>query len=378
MTLKPVIGFYMVSSDTRFPDLHAQYPDSFPVTASSQQRQIQRLSFLGRCGLKNRALVPLGPDASFRRYFRLAGSGPALLLMDAPPEFEDVDTFGRVARHLARLGLRVPQILHMDKDLGFIVLDDFGDRTFTRLIDSGCDEAALYAQAIDVLITVHDHPDAIDIDLPDYDRKRLIDEALLLPDWYAPLIRDRTTDADMRHSYYAVWRQILDRLPEPATSLVLRDFHVDNLMRPGSGDETSDCGLLDFQDAVIGPVAYDVVSLLEDARRDVTSGLKEQMRRRYLEARPLLEIENFDLWYKVLGAQRHCKVAGIFLRLLLRDGKPHYLRHIPRVVALLEDGLNDPTMQPLRQWLNDWLPERLNPFPEISVERARSLIDIPE
>jgi hypothetical protein len=149
-------------------------------------------------------------------------------------------------------------------------------------------------------------------------------------------------------------------------------------MRPGLGDETSDCGLLDFQDAVIGPVAYDVVSLLEDARRDVTSELKEQMRRRYLEARPLLEIENFDLWYKVLGAQRHCKVAGIFLRLLLRDGKPHYLRHIPRVVALLEDGLNHPTMQPLRQWLNDWLPERLNPFPEFSVERARSLIEIPE
>jgi len=348
------------------------------MTTSSQQRQLQRLSFLGRCGLADRALVPLSPDASFRRYFRLAGSGPALLLMDAPPEFEDVATFGRIARHLARLGLTAPQILHMDKDLGFIVLDDFGDWTFTRLIDSGCEETTLYAQAIDVLTTVHDHPDAIDIDLPDYDRKRLIDEALLLPDWYAPVVRDRTTDTDMRHSYHAVWRQILDQLPEPATSLVLRDFHVDNLMRPGSGDETSDCGLLDFQDAVIGPVAYDVVSLLEDARRNVTSELKEQMRRRYLEARPLLEIENFDLWYKVLGAQRHCKVAGIFLRLLLRDGKPHYLRHIPRVVALLEDGLNHPTMQPLRQWLNDWLPERLNPFPEVCVERARSLIEIPE
>ncbi len=348
------------------------------MTASRLQRSTQRDSFLDRCNLSHCDPIPLGADASFRRYYRLAGQGPALLLMDAPPEYEDVDAFGRVARHLLRLGFRPPQIHYLDRELGFIVLEDFGDQTFTRLIDSGCDEAMLYTRAIDLLIGIHEHPDAINIELPGYDRTRLIDEALLLPDWFAPVTRDCVTSTDMRASYCVAWREILDNLPQPTTSLVLRDFHVDNLMQPGPDSQDSDCGLLDFQDAVIGPVAYDVVSLLEDARRDVKAALREQMRRRYLEARPLLEIENFDLWYRVLGTQRHCKVAGIFVRLFIRDGKPAYLRHLPRVMALLEQGLDAQVMRPLRQWLDDWLPERLTPFPDVNLDRARSLIDIPE
>ena len=346
------------------------------MNLSRLQRRTQCDSFLDRCKLSHRELTPLGTDASFRRYYRLAGPGPALLLMDAPPEFEDVDAFGHVARHLLRLGFRAPQIHHLDRDLGFIVLEDFGDQTFTRLIDSGYDEATLYAQAIDLLIGIHEHPHATEIELPDYDQKRLIDEALLLPDWFAPVARDCVTSTDLRTSYCAVWREILDSLPQPAASLVLRDFHVDNLMRPDLGNQYTDCGLLDFQDAVIGPVAYDVVSLLEDARRDVTTGLQEQMRRRYLEARPLLDIENFDLWYRALGTQRHCKVAGIFVRLFVRDGKPGYLRHIPRVMALLEHGLDAQVMRPLRQWLDEWLPERLNPFPNVNLGQARTLIEI--
>jgi len=147
-------------------------------------------------------------------------------------------------------------------------------------------------------------------------------------------------------------------------------------MRVHPGIGISGCGLLDFQDAVIGPMAYDLVSLLEDARRDINPNLVVSMIQRYHEAMPLLEVENFRRWYHVLGAQRHCKVAGIFLRLLLRDGKSDYLRHIPRVIHLLEQKFDVPELLPLRQWLDYWLPERNQSLPNFEAAAIRRLIGI--
>ena len=147
-------------------------------------------------------------------------------------------------------------------------------------------------------------------------------------------------------------------------------------MRVHPGIGISGCGLLDFQDAVIGPMAYDLVSLLEDARRDINPNLVVSMIQRYHEAMPLLEVENFRSWYHVLGAQRHCKVAGIFLRLLLRDGKSDYVRHIPRVIHLLEQKFDVPELLPWRQWLDYWLPERNQSLPNFEAAAIRRLIGI--
>ena len=342
----------------------------------NDERQAQRRTFLQQHGLDERSLVPLIQDASFRRYFRLSDPAKPILLMDAPPELEDVGQFAKIAHHLTAIGLKAPEIIDFNKEYGFLLLEDFGDDTFTRLIAADTDDISLYPLAVDVLIALHSHPNAGAIDLPLYDRNLFIQEALLLPDWYAPVIRNNATNAEMRHSYMSIWQEILEGLPEPAHSLVLRDFHVDNLMRVPPGTGISGCGLLDFQDAVIGPMAYDLVSLLEDARHDIDPVLVESMIRRYHEAMPLLEIENFRIWYRVLGAQRHCKVAGIFFRLLLRDDKPHYVIHIPRVMQLLEQNLSEPELLPLRQWLDHWLPERNQPLPDFETAAIRQLIGV--
>jgi len=366
----------MVSAWHLLTDINPYDGQATTTMTLNDERQAQYRTFLHQRGLDPRSLSPLIQDASFRRYFRLSNTDRPILLMDAPLELEDVGQFAKIARHLTAVGLKAPEIIDFDQEYGLLLLEDFGDDTFTRLIAAGTDDTSLYPLAVDVLIALHSHPDAAAIDLPLYDRNLLIQEALLLTDWYAPVIRNNTTSAEMRHSYISIWQEILDSLPEPAHSLVLRDFHVDNLMRVPPGIGTSGCGLLDFQDAVIGPMAYDLVSLLEDARRDINPNLVVSMIQRYHEAMPLLEIENFRSWYHVLGAQRHCKVAGIFLRLLLRDGKSHYVRHIPRVMHLLEQKFNRPELLPLRQWLDFWLPERNQPLPDFKAGAIRQLIGI--
>ena len=366
----------MVSAWHLLTDINHYDGQATTTMTLNDERQAQCRTFLHQRGLDPRSLSPLIQDASFRRYFRLSNTDRPILLMDAPLELEDVGQFVKIARHLTAVGLKAPEIIDFDQEYGFLLLEDFGDDTFTRLIAAGADDTSLYPLAVDVLIALHSHPDAASIDLPLYNRNLLIQEALLLTDWYAPVIRNNTTSTEMRHSYISIWQEILDSLPEPAHSLVLRDFHVDNLMWVPPGIGTSGCGLLDFQDAVIGPMAYDLVSLLEDARRDINPNLVESMIQRYHEAMPLLEIENFRSWYHVLGAQRHCKVAGIFIRLLLRDGKSHYIRHIPRVMHLLEQKFNMPELLPLRQWLDSWLPERNQPLPDFKAGAIRQLIGI--
>ena len=337
------------------------------LLTDSPTRDALRRTFLSQVGLADVDLQPLCPDASFRRYFRLATSDGQWLLMDAPPDYENVDAFVRIAKHLATLGLRSPQIGQVDNVNGFALVEDFGNDTFTVLLDAGEDERTLYCYAIDVLTTLHQQPRATDLVLPAYDLSAFMDEALLMVDWYIPLVTStRVTQTD-RQRYQQIWNAIFEALPSPPTTLVLRDFHVDNLMQIPGGSPEGKIGLLDFQDARIGPIAYDVVSLLEDARRDLNPELVNTMRKRYLKVMSLEDTQNFYAWYRVLGVQRHCKVAGIFSRLALRDDKPTYLRHLPRVMALLQQHLKDPLLIPLTRWLDEIIPQRhaLEPIAEI-------------
>jgi hypothetical protein len=323
-------------------------------------------SFLAACGWADAALLPLPGDASFRRYVRLAGGRGRAMLMDAPPPQENVRPFLAVARLLHRLGLSAPLIHAEDAEAGFLLLEDFGDDTYTRLLAAGAGETPLYALAVDVLVALN-RRFAADMapDLPPYDEARLLAEAALLVDWYLPALTGRPTDAALREDYLALWRALLPLARGVPETLVLRDYHVDNLMRLDGRPGIAACGLLDFQDAVLGPLSYDLVSLLEDARRDVPGDLAAAMRARFLAAFPALDRAAFDRSYAVLGAQRNCKIVGIFTRLCVRDAKPGYLPHIPRVWRLIAADLRHPALAPLAQWLDRHIPAAARLVPPV-------------
>jgi N-acetylmuramate 1-kinase len=317
-------------------------------------------AFLDGCGWGGHAAVPLAGDASFRRYYRLAGGGGSAVLMDAPPPQEDVDPYVVVAVLLRELGFSAPEVLAQDRADGFLLLEDFGDDTYTRLLERGADEPALYTLAVDTLIALQRAAEPRGTpEIRPYDMEQLLGEAALLVDWYRPL------GSGPREEYLALWRAVLpDAVVSPPT-LVLRDYHVDNLMllpdRPG----IKGCGLLDFQDAVRGPPSYDLVSLLEDARRDVPASLRRAMTERYLAAFPGLDRRAFFRSAAILSAQRNCKILGIFTRLWKRDGKRQYLAHIPRVWRLLEQDLGHPALTPIARWLDHHLPPESRCRPDL-------------
>ena len=309
------------------------------------------VEFLDATGWSGNQVVPLAGDASFRRYYRLGCNGRSAVLMDAPPPEEDCGPYIAVATLLRGLGLSAPAVLAEDREQGFLLLEDFGDDTYTRLLARGADEPSLYALAIDTLValqqtvTLRGAPE-----LPPYDIERLLGEAALLVDWYRPL------NGELRDEYLALWRTALpDAVVSPPT-LVLRDYHVDNLMLLPDRSGIKGCGLLDFQDAVTGQPSYDLVSLLEDARRDVPVPLRQAMTERYLAAFPALDRSAFLRSAAILSAQRNCKILGIFTRLWKRDGKRQYLAHIPRVWRLLEADLRHPALGPIAHWLDRHLP----------------------
>lgn len=319
-------------------------------------------AFLARHGWGTATRRPLAGDASFRRYERVADGRNRAVLMDAPPPEEDVRPFANLARHLTRLGYSVPTILAEDPAAGLLLLEDLGDDTYTRILADGGDETALYGLAVDLLIDLHRRPEAevLPADLPGYDAARLLDEVLLLTDWFMPAALGRPTDTACRDAYAAAWRAALAPLFDAPPVLVLRDFHVDNLIWLRDRSGLAACGLLDFQDAVAGHAAYDLMSLIEDARRDVAPELHAAMLRRYMAAFPELATIGggaaFRRDFAVLAAQRHAKVIGIFTRLWRRDAKPDYLVHIPRVWRLFEQALGESALTPVAQWLDTYLP----------------------
>ncbi|MBF0251996.1 MAG: phosphotransferase [Alphaproteobacteria bacterium] len=330
-------------------------------------RDIERAQFLGRAGWADATRHPLKGDASFRRYFRLERNGQSAMLMDAPPTHEDVRPFVTVDRHLRDLGFSAPRILAEDEGLGFLLLEDFGDATFTNLLASGADEADLYRLGTDVLVALHaiDKSVAAPDWLPPYNDQRLLAEAALLLDWFMPAQGIMVTTR-ARAEYERIWQGLFAHAHAGPRTLVLRDHHVDNLMRLDGRDGIKGCGLLDFQDALAGHPAYDLMSLLEDARRDIPDALQAEMKARYFDALGVHgpDREAFQRVYAILAAQRHAKIIGIFTRLDRRDRKPVYLHHIPRVWRLFERALAHPALIAMRMWVDTHIPAAKRTTPE--------------
>jgi len=328
--------------------------------------------FLAASGWAGAAPVSLAGDASFRRYYRLDDGARRVVLMDAPPPAEDVRPYVAVAAILRGLGLSVPQILAEDSACGFLLIEDFGDGRYTGLLAGGADEFLLYGLAIDTLIALHRAVAATGLPaLPAYDEARLLAEAALLVEWYAPSVLGAALPAGAIEDYHARWRDILPQAMLPDTTLVLRDYHVDNLMLLPGRLGIARCGVLDFQDAVCGPPSYDLISLLEDARRDVPSALRAIMTERYLAAFPGLDRALFMRSGAILAVQRNCKILGIFTRLWRRDGKPAYLPHIARLWRLIEEDLGrEPGLASIADWLDRHLPQGVRRAPPAGQPRT--------
>lgn len=329
--------------------------------APMAERGREIAGFLAAAGHAGVEVELLAGDASNRRYLRVAVPAGPLVLMDAPPSRnERMAPFVAVTEWLRAMGHSAPAILAADLDAGLLLLEDLGDALFARVLERDpAPEPVLYAAAVDLLArlgreTAGDAPDGT----RPYDRAELLREARLAPEWWAdgagsPLPPDALAEYD------ALMAEATAGVSEARAVTVLRDYHAENLIWLPEREGTARVGLLDYQDALLGHPAYDLVSLLEDARRDTTADLREAMCARYLAEAGLAggAAEEFRAAYAALGAQRNLKIVGIFARLAMRDGKPRYLGLIPRVWVHLGRDLAHPAMAPLRAFVARHLPE---------------------
>lgn len=327
------------------------------ITADTRDALIGR--FLNAHGLAGATRAPLAGDASARRYERLTlPDGTTRILTDTPDPAADLIPFIAIGRVLERLGLSVPRVLAADTAAGLAVQEDFGDDTFTRCLDRGDDPAPLYALATDALIQLHrgfTPADAAGLELPLYDAGLFVEQVMLFADAYIPLTLGRPLSDRERNDHAATWMAVVEPVCAGPRSLLLRDYHMGNLMRvPRDGVRAA--GLIDFQGAGLGPVAYDLMSLVEDARRDVPDDLASAIKARYLDAFPALDRAAFHGTFAVLGAVRHARVIGIFARLAVREGRRGYLVHMPRLWRLLERALAHPDLAPVAGWFGRHLP----------------------
>jgi len=313
-------------------------------------------AFLDAHGWGGAQILPVAGDASFRRYFRAIEAGRQAILMDAPPPYEDPRPFIAVAEWLVERGFASPAILACDLDQGLVLIEDFGDDRLREAVDASPDEElSLYAPAIDLLVRLRAEPAG---PVPPYDRAVLKREAGLFVEWYCPAVG---IEPDLA-GWDAAWESVFDHAIAETPVTVLRDYHAENLMLVGP--ERS-LGLLDFQDALAGHPAYDLVSLLQDARRTVDPAVEAAMLARYLaaaDAGPETD-DAFMNAYHVLGAQRNAKILGIFTRLWKRDGKPHYATMCPRVWTYLDRDLAQPVMAPVAAWFAANVPPELRGDP---------------
>lgn len=331
---------------------------SLPLAIPEPAQDTPELAgFLARHGQAGAPLRALPGDASARRYYRLEGAG--LLLMDDHTDPAGFAAYRAVAGHLARLGLSAPRVVAAEPERCLALIEDWGEATYTRRLTDGRDEGDLYALAIDTLAHLHRAPEGPALDRPVFDVPALIEEVRVFGDWFAAALDPALDIGAFQSRLLPLWQDALAPVAGLTETLVLRDFHVDNLMELDGRDGVRRCGLLDFQDARIGPREYDLVSLLQDARRDLAPGLEVRMLQRYLAALPPGGEGAAAVLrrYHLLGAQRHARIAGVFVRLCRRDGKAHYLAWLPRVLAQLEAALKAADLTDISDCLADALPD---------------------
>ncbi|MBV8525127.1 MAG: phosphotransferase [Acetobacteraceae bacterium] len=314
--------------------------------------------FLEQNGYSCGQVAPLAGDASFRRYLRLTGGPLPAVLMDAPPP-EDVRAFIRIGRHLASIGLSVPEIIAADERSGLLLLEDFGDEVFATVPRPETEEM-LFETAVDALLVAQRAPAPA---LPAWGPAEMAEAALSpLLEWWWPACFGSLAPEAAKRDFRAALKTMLAALDRDPRVFVHRDFFSGNLIWLPGRTGVRRIGILDFQSAALGHPAYDLASLIYDARQEIPPGLAERVVQRYL-AHTGREPERFRTALAICAAQRHLRVAGQWVRLALRDRKPHYLRHGPRTWRLLEESLAHPAASSLGAVLDRWVPPGLRGNP---------------
>src|SRR5471032_3048310 len=354
-------------------------------------RQLAMKDFLARAGWGAAKMTPLPGDASTRRYARLALADRKAMLMDQPQDAEgavappgaseqarsalvynavarlagaDCARFVAAAAWLRGHGLAAPDIYAADHANGFVILEDLGDALFAEVLADGGDEKKLYQAAVEVLAKIHakDAPAALSADKPlfDFDQTALVAETDLLTEWFLPLALKRPATGEEVAEHRSLWRAALAGIGTERRVFVHRDYHAENLLWLPEREGVAKVGLIDFQDAVAGSPAYDLISLTEDARRDVSPETAEAATAHYLEAMRAqgtpLDEAGFRREMAMMAAQRNAKIVGVFARLYKRDGRARYLAFLPRVWGYLERDLAHPALGDLRAWYDRVIP----------------------
>ncbi len=351
----------------------------------ASRRHIERLErvfairrFLERSGKASATRRYFSGDAAYRTYELVRDDDSQYLLMDWQPQppgpalhngksyseivhlARTVEPFVALDLHLRSEGFALPEILARDMDEGILLLSDMGREGVLDANGAPIDER--YIESAACLAALHEKPIPATIGLPDggryeiprFDADAMKIETSLLLDWYLPHMHDgKPTDEAKRQDFFAVWDQLIAKLADVETGLVLRDFHSPNIIWQQDKPAPQQVGIIDFQDAMIGPTAYDLASLVRDARVTIPPELQARMMERYFDVRrknPAFDEEVFLKAFAIMAAQRNCKLVGAWVRLLKRDGKPGYMKHMPRTFTYMRAALEHPELSPLRDW----------------------------
>lgn len=364
---------------------------TLPKTDLTGQRAGLRRDFLARAGWAKAAATKLTGDASTRSYERLRLGERGAILMNAPPAAEgapcppeasaeerrrlgynamarlagpDLNAFVAIAETARAAGLSAPRIIADEPVTGFALIEDLGDDLYARAIPKGAIEGDLYEAAIDALLALREAspapPRRAGYRMLDYDATALDAEAMLVPEWYWPHLKREPADDAVKAAYRDAWTPALGRLSPPSL-IVLRDYHAENLLWLPAREGMRRAGIIDFQDGLFGNPAYDLVSLLEDARRDVSAALAAAMIARYIDGAKRhgpFDEDAFRRDYAILGAQRNAKILGVFARLINRDRKPRYADFFPRVEAHFRNNLRHPELAAVARFFRAHFGER--------------------
>ena len=329
-------------------------------------RAVEIAGFLTQHGWDDANQCAFDADFSPRRYARLTkGDGQTALLMDADAN-QKTPEFVAVAGVLRQVGLSAPTIIAANPGAGLLLLEDFGDRNMGAAIDGGGPLFPALYRAVQVLVHLHknfhaDMASGLAVSLPVFDAPRFAEQAMLFLDSYYPLRHGVDADDDCRQDFQDAWDAVLTRLPPLPRSLLLRDYMLDNLMdlpdRQGEGTCVQSVGILDFQDAGIGPVAYDLASLVESVRRDVPPDTLDFVVNTYhAEMKPDYPLVDLRRAVRTLSLQRHVRVMGIVARLALASGRRDKLAYLPRIRAHIAGLLGDISLRPVAAWFNRYNP----------------------
>jgi len=298
-------------------------------------------------------VYPLPADASFRTYDRVNYQGKNFILMNSPPDHYNLAPFIKIAILLKDNKLLSPAIFQADEENGFLLLEDFGSISINQhLLDTPTTEKTkqIYSLIIELLVEVQKIECKPQDNLISYDLEILLKELELYTQWYIPYAQGAPLNDTRKYEFINIWEDVLNKLPKHKPCLILRDFHVENMMLLNN-DGMSSIGLLDFQDAVIGNPLYDLVSVLEDARIEVLSEVRDKFLDYYLSLRHDISVHDGYLSYHILAAQRNLRILGVFARKAVRDGQENYLKYIPRLLNYLEHDLSHEALSPVRNWI---------------------------